>query len=122
MELVKILDIFFHLIYFSTEKVQKELDAILDPSQLICYEDRKELPYTNAVVHEIQRFSNIISTGMPRVCVRNTTLLGFPLKKVWTQFLCCADLSYVSRARCGLQSVCARGFSSTAVGLDPSGS
>ncbi|KAM9279277.1 cytochrome P450 2J4-like [Morus bassanus] len=63
------------------EKVQKELDAVLGPSQLICYEDRKELPYTNAVVHEVQRFSNIVSVGVPRVCVRNTTLLGFPLKK-----------------------------------------
>ncbi|KFQ63676.1 Cytochrome P450 2J2, partial [Pelecanus crispus] len=63
------------------EKVQKELDAVLGPSQLICYEDRRELPYTNAVVHEVQRFSNIISVGLPRVCVRNTTLLGFPLKK-----------------------------------------
>uniref|UniRef100_A0A8C5UCQ7 Uncharacterized protein n=1 Tax=Malurus cyaneus samueli TaxID=2593467 RepID=A0A8C5UCQ7_9PASS len=42
------------------EKVQKELDAVLGPSQLICYEDRRKLPYTNAVVHEIQRFSNIV--------------------------------------------------------------
>uniref|UniRef100_A0A8C3PK16 Cytochrome P450 n=1 Tax=Calidris pygmaea TaxID=425635 RepID=A0A8C3PK16_9CHAR len=64
------------------EKVQKELDAILDPSQLICYEDRRKLPYTNAVVHEIQRFSNIVCVGMPRVSVRDTTLLGFPVKKV----------------------------------------
>uniref|UniRef100_A0A8C3JJR3 Cytochrome P450 n=1 Tax=Calidris pygmaea TaxID=425635 RepID=A0A8C3JJR3_9CHAR len=63
------------------EKVQKELDAILDPSQLICYEDRRKLPYTNAVVHEIQRFSNIVCVGMPRVSVRDTTLLGFPVKK-----------------------------------------
>ncbi|XP_072200331.1 cytochrome P450 2J4-like [Excalfactoria chinensis] len=63
------------------EKVQKELDAVLGPSQTICYEHRRKLPYTNAVIHEIQRFSNIISIGMPRVCVRNTTLLGFPLKK-----------------------------------------
>lgn len=84
MELVKIFDIFstWNGVYFSTEKVQKELDAVLGPSQLICYEDRRELPYTNAVVHEVQRFSNIISVGMPRVCLRNTTLLGFPLKKV----------------------------------------
>lgn len=59
---------------------------MLGPSQLICYEDRRELPYTNAVIHEIQRFSNIISVGMPRVCVRDTTLLGFPLKKVQTWF------------------------------------
>ncbi|XP_035190981.1 cytochrome P450 2J6-like isoform X1 [Oxyura jamaicensis] len=63
------------------EKVQKELDAVLGPSQLICYEDRRKLPYTNAVVHEIQRFSNIVFVGMPRVCVRNTELLGFPVKK-----------------------------------------
>ncbi|KAK4820152.1 hypothetical protein QYF61_020527, partial [Mycteria americana] len=63
------------------EKVQKELDAVLGPSQLICYEDRRELPYINAVVHEIQRFSNIVFVGMPRVCVRHTTLLGFPIKK-----------------------------------------
>ncbi|NXT84703.1 CP2J5 protein, partial [Zapornia atra] len=63
------------------EKVQKELDAVLGPSQLICYEDRRELPYTNAVVHEIQRFSNIVSVGLPRVCVKDTVLLGFPVKK-----------------------------------------
>ncbi|KAF1627501.1 UNVERIFIED_CONTAM: Cytochrome P450 2J2, partial [Eudyptes pachyrhynchus] len=63
------------------EKVQKELDAVLDPSQSICYEDRRKLPYTYAVVHEIQRFSNIVCVGMPRACVRDTTLLGFPVKK-----------------------------------------
>ncbi|RMC02035.1 hypothetical protein DUI87_21197 [Hirundo rustica rustica] len=62
-------------------KVQKELDVVLGPSQLISYEDRRRLPYTNAVVHEIQRFSNIVFVGVPRVCVRNTTLLGFPVKK-----------------------------------------
>ncbi|XP_046754435.1 cytochrome P450 2AB5 isoform X2 [Gallus gallus] len=63
------------------EKVQKELDTVLDPSQTICYEHRKKLPYTNAVIHEIQRFSNIVFVGLPRVCVRNTTLLGYPVKK-----------------------------------------
>ncbi|KFQ15965.1 Cytochrome P450 2J6, partial [Leptosomus discolor] len=63
------------------EKVQKELDAVLGTSQLISYADRRKLPYTNAVVHEIQRFSNIVFVGMPRLCVRNTTLLGYPIKK-----------------------------------------
>ncbi|KFQ21429.1 Cytochrome P450 2J6, partial [Mesitornis unicolor] len=63
------------------EKVQKELDAVLGPSKLICYEDRRKLPYTNAVVHEIQRFSNILFVGLPRVSVRDTTLLGYPIKK-----------------------------------------
>uniref|UniRef100_A0A8D0H969 Cytochrome P450 family 2 subfamily AB member 18 n=1 Tax=Sphenodon punctatus TaxID=8508 RepID=A0A8D0H969_SPHPU len=63
------------------EKVQKELDTILGPSQLICYEDRKKLPYTNAVIHEIQRCSNIVEVGVPRESTTNTTLLGFPIPK-----------------------------------------
>ncbi|XP_014383217.1 cytochrome P450 2J6-like isoform X3 [Alligator sinensis] len=71
------------------EKVQQELDAVLGSSQLICYEDRKKVPYTNAVIHEIQRFSNIIPVGLPRVCAKNTMLLGFPLAKV----LSCMTLS-----------------------------
>ncbi|XP_051482028.1 cytochrome P450 2J6-like isoform X2 [Apus apus] len=63
------------------EKVQKELDAVLGCSHLICYEDRKQLPYTNAVVHEIQRYSNIILIALPRQSLRDTELLGFPVPK-----------------------------------------
>uniref|UniRef100_A0A8D0HA41 Cytochrome P450 family 2 subfamily AB member 20 n=1 Tax=Sphenodon punctatus TaxID=8508 RepID=A0A8D0HA41_SPHPU len=62
-------------------KVHKELDAVLGSSQLICFEDRKKLPYTNAVIHEIQRFSNIVSIGMPRLSVKSTTVRGFTIKK-----------------------------------------
>ncbi|XP_064522154.1 cytochrome P450 2J4-like [Pseudopipra pipra] len=63
------------------EKVQKELDAVLSPSHLICYEDRKKLPYTNAVVHEILRFSSIILITIPRETVKDTTVLGYQLPK-----------------------------------------
>nr|XP_056705312.1 cytochrome P450 2J4-like [Euleptes europaea] len=62
-------------------KVQKEIDAVLSPCQTICYEDRKNLPYTNAVIHEVQRFSNVISTGMPRLCIKDTMIRQFPVKK-----------------------------------------
>uniref|UniRef100_A0A8C0HCY3 Uncharacterized protein n=1 Tax=Chelonoidis abingdonii TaxID=106734 RepID=A0A8C0HCY3_CHEAB len=63
------------------EKVQKELAAVLGPSQLICYEDRKNLPYTNAVIHEIQRYNCIAPVGVARQCVKDTTLLGLPVPK-----------------------------------------
>ncbi|XP_010121510.1 PREDICTED: cytochrome P450 2J6-like [Chlamydotis macqueenii] len=63
------------------EKVQKELDAVLSPSHLICYEDRKKLPYTNAVIHEIMRFSSIILITIPREAVKDTTVIfGHELK------------------------------------------
>ncbi|XP_074046214.1 cytochrome P450 2J2-like [Macrotis lagotis] len=63
------------------EKVQKELDTVLSPSQVISFEDRKSLPYTNAVLHEVQRFCSVISVGAVRKCVRTTTVQGFPIHK-----------------------------------------
>ncbi|NXG81047.1 CP2J6 protein, partial [Baryphthengus martii] len=63
------------------EKVQKELDAVLGSSHLICYEDRKKLPYTNAVIHEIQRYSGVILIALPRQSVKDTELLGFSIPK-----------------------------------------
>ncbi|NWZ32205.1 CP2J2 protein, partial [Asarcornis scutulata] len=63
------------------EKVQKELDVVFGSSHQICYEDRKKLPYTNAVVHEIIRFSSIILITIPREVVKDTTVLGYHLPK-----------------------------------------
>ncbi|XP_075453632.1 cytochrome P450 2J4-like [Ascaphus truei] len=63
------------------EKVQKELDSVLEGSQLVYYEDRKRLPYTNAVIHEIQRYGNIAAVGVPRCSTKNVTLNGFSLEK-----------------------------------------
>ncbi|XP_060623324.2 cytochrome P450 2J6-like [Anolis sagrei] len=62
-------------------KVQKEIDAVIAPGQTICYEDRKSLPYTNAVIHESQRFSNIIAIGLPRLCVKDTMIRQFSIKR-----------------------------------------
>ncbi|NXM67268.1 CP2J6 protein, partial [Serilophus lunatus] len=63
------------------ERVQKELDAVLGCSHVFCYEDRKKLPYTNAVIHEIQRYSNIILIALPRLSVKDTELLGYRVPK-----------------------------------------
>ncbi|KAG8136308.1 putative Cytochrome P450 2J2-like protein [Naja naja] len=63
-------------------KVQKELDDVLgSSSRLISCSDRRKLPYTNAVIHEIQRYANIILIGGPRQSVKDTTVLGFPIQK-----------------------------------------
>ncbi|XP_078521952.1 cytochrome P450 2J4-like [Lissotriton helveticus] len=63
------------------EKVQKELDAVLDDSQVIQYEDRKRLPYTNAVIHEIQRYCNIQGIGLLRQVVKEVSLLEYTIGK-----------------------------------------
>ncbi|XP_051855717.1 cytochrome P450 2J2-like [Antechinus flavipes] len=63
------------------EKVQEELDTVLGPSQVISFDDRKRLPYTNAVLHEVQRFCSVISVGAVRKCVTATTVQGFFIHK-----------------------------------------
>ncbi|XP_075047347.1 cytochrome P450 2J4-like [Mixophyes fleayi] len=63
------------------EKIHKELDAALDASSAITYEDRTKLPYTNAVIHEIQRFGSIASVGIARCNIKDFTLDGYSLKQ-----------------------------------------
>ncbi|XP_069069018.1 cytochrome P450 2J2-like isoform X2 [Pleurodeles waltl] len=62
-------------------KVQQELDAVFGDSQIIHYEDRQKVPYTNAVIHEIQRYCNIAGLGVPRKCIKETTFQGFHIEK-----------------------------------------
>ncbi|XP_073428357.1 cytochrome P450 2J2-like [Dendrobates tinctorius] len=63
------------------ENIHRELDQVLQDSSAIKYEDRKRLPYTNAVIHEIQRYANIASTGTLRRSIKDITLDGYSIKK-----------------------------------------
>ncbi|XP_054839335.1 cytochrome P450 2J2-like [Eublepharis macularius] len=63
------------------QKVQKEIEDVLGSAQSFNYQDRKRLPYTNAVIHEIQRFQYILLVGTPRQCVKDVTMFGFLIPK-----------------------------------------
>ncbi|XP_061489202.1 cytochrome P450 2J2-like [Rhineura floridana] len=62
-------------------RVQAEIDSVIGQSRLPAMEDRDRMPYTNAVVHEIQRISNIFPVNAPRMATTGTTLAGFHLPK-----------------------------------------
>ncbi|XP_054839579.1 cytochrome P450 2J2-like [Eublepharis macularius] len=63
------------------QKVHKEIEDSLGSSQSFSYQDRKRLPYTNAVIHEIQRFQYIVFSGVPRQCVKDVNMFGFRIPK-----------------------------------------
>ncbi|KAM9385825.1 cytochrome P450 2J6-like [Pholidichthys leucotaenia] len=63
------------------EKVQAEIDREIGQSRPPSMEDRAKLPYTDAVIHEIQRIGNILPLSLPHITNREVQLGGYTLPK-----------------------------------------
>ncbi|XP_066533312.1 cytochrome P450 2K1-like isoform X1 [Hoplias malabaricus] len=62
------------------DQVQKEIDRVIGGRQARM-EDRKDLPYTNAVIHEIQRIANIVPMSLPHTTTCDVHFQGYFIKK-----------------------------------------
>ncbi|CAJ0915790.1 unnamed protein product [Ranitomeya imitator] len=65
---------------FITEKVQSEIEKVIGSGEPQMTH-RKHMPYTDAVIHEVQRFANIVPTNLPHQTTKDITLKGFFLPK-----------------------------------------
>ncbi|XP_016121937.1 cytochrome P450 2K1-like, partial [Sinocyclocheilus grahami] len=66
-------------------EVQDEIDRVIGERQPVV-EDRKNFSYTDAVIHETQRFANIVPISVPRQTTCDVHLNGYLIKKgtsVW---------------------------------------
>ncbi|XP_068599257.1 cytochrome P450 2J2-like [Brachionichthys hirsutus] len=63
------------------EKVQAELDGVIGRSKHPTMDDCASLPYTNAVIHEIQRMGNIVPLSIPHFTNRDIQLGGYTIPK-----------------------------------------
>uniref|UniRef100_A0A671QYJ8 Cytochrome P450, family 2, subfamily AE, polypeptide 1 n=1 Tax=Sinocyclocheilus anshuiensis TaxID=1608454 RepID=A0A671QYJ8_9TELE len=63
------------------EKVQSEIDQVIGQIRQPLMDDRTNLPYTYAVLHEIKRFANIITFTPPRMANKDTTVGGRLISK-----------------------------------------
>ncbi|GAB1302388.1 Cytochrome P450 2C66 [Apodemus speciosus] len=48
-----------------TAKVQEEIDSVIGRHRSPCMRDRNQMPYTDAVLHEIQRYIDLLPTSLP---------------------------------------------------------
>uniref|UniRef100_UPI0037E93166 cytochrome P450 2J4-like n=1 Tax=Semicossyphus pulcher TaxID=241346 RepID=UPI0037E93166 len=72
-----------YMIYYPQiqEKVQAEIDTAVGSSRMPSLNDRENLPYTNAVIHEIQRMANIIPLNVAHMTAKDTTLDKYTIPK-----------------------------------------
>ncbi|XP_075125332.1 cytochrome P450 2K1-like [Leptodactylus fuscus] len=62
------------------KKVQNEIEKVIGSAEPQATH-RKELPYTDAVIHEIQRFGNIAPTSLPHATTQDVNFRGYLLPK-----------------------------------------
>uniref|UniRef100_A0A8C3LKL9 Uncharacterized protein n=1 Tax=Chrysolophus pictus TaxID=9089 RepID=A0A8C3LKL9_CHRPC len=72
----------FMLLYPEIQsKVHKEIDKVIGRNRPPTMADQANMPYTNAVIHEVQRCGDIAPTGLPHMTYRDTELQGFFIPK-----------------------------------------
>ncbi|XP_051233223.1 cytochrome P450 2J2-like isoform X2 [Dicentrarchus labrax] len=72
-----------YMIYYPhiQERVQAEIDTVIGSSRQPSMTDRENMPYTNAVVHEIQRMANIIPLNLAHMASKDITLDKYTIPK-----------------------------------------
>ncbi|XP_030582485.1 cytochrome P450 2J2-like isoform X2 [Archocentrus centrarchus] len=72
-----------YMIYYPDiqERVQAEIDAVVGSSRQPSMSDRENMPYTDAVIHEIQRMANIVPLNVARMATKDTTVDKYTIPK-----------------------------------------
>nr|XP_051685722.1 cytochrome P450 2B4-like [Oryctolagus cuniculus] len=64
-----------------TERVQKEIEQVIGSHRPPALDDRAKMPYTDAVIHEIQRLGDLIPLGAPHTVTKDTQFRGYVIPK-----------------------------------------
>ncbi|XP_071981283.1 cytochrome P450 2G1-like [Engystomops pustulosus] len=63
------------------EKLHQEIDQVIGRTREPRLEDRNQMPYMNAIIHEVQRISDVLPMGCIRSATRDVTVRGYKIPK-----------------------------------------
>ncbi|XP_042268318.1 cytochrome P450 2D15-like [Thunnus thynnus] len=63
------------------ERCQQEIDKVLDGKDQASFEDRHQMPYVQAVIHEIQRMANTVPLSVFHCTTKDTELMGYSIPR-----------------------------------------
>ncbi|XP_043331866.1 cytochrome P450 2C9-like [Cervus canadensis] len=64
-----------------TAKVLKEIDRVIGRHRSPCMQDKSHMPYTDAVIHEIQRYIDLVPTNLPHAVTRDIKFRNYLIPK-----------------------------------------
>ncbi|XP_045217164.1 cytochrome P450 2C9 isoform X1 [Macaca fascicularis] len=62
-------------------KVQEEIEHVIGRNRSPCMQDRSHMPYTDAVVHEIQRYIDLLPTSVPHAVTCDVKFRNYLIPK-----------------------------------------
>ncbi|XP_006147720.1 cytochrome P450 2C3 isoform X1 [Tupaia chinensis] len=62
-------------------KVQEEIHNVIGRHRSPCMQDRSRMPYTDAVVHEIQRYIDLVPTNVPHTVTQDVKFREYTIPK-----------------------------------------
>ncbi|XP_060245195.1 cytochrome P450 2C70-like isoform X1 [Meriones unguiculatus] len=71
-----------------TAKIQEEIARVIGSHRSPCMQDRNQMPYTDAVLHEIQRYIDLIPIPLPRKTTQDVEFRGYHIPKDTSVMIC----------------------------------